>query len=185
MDKILVDTLKQIRCECGAHQGEFHKWGCSGEVCPFCGGQLTTCGCVCEHLRLPMPENPIECLNVTFGLTELQTKRWRRILDKKGRVPFVYWPPLCRYCGDSVEMFNVPLEEWEHYIELGHRDDMVCPICYTAIRNLIDEGTGKPYIPKADVWASVKETHERMQAYLESRSRLIQAHLEQKVHPGD
>lgn len=37
------------RCgDCGAKRGHFHHPGCDCEVCPVCGGQLITCGCIDE-----------------------------------------------------------------------------------------------------------------------------------------
>lgn len=32
--------------ECLAKQGEFHREGCDLEVCPVCGGQIISCGCI-------------------------------------------------------------------------------------------------------------------------------------------
>jgi len=159
--------IESIRCECGVKQGQIHEWGCSQERCPFCGGLLLSCGCVCKHLGLSMPKNVMECLDVTFGLSQRQLKKWLGILDKKRRVPFICWPNVCSYCGCSLsERFMVPDQEWEHYIEIRHRNDVVCPSCYMRIREMIDEGTGKPYTPKADVMASVQEMEKHREAYL-------------------
>lgn len=38
------------RCsDCGAKVGYFHHPGCDQEVCPVCGGQLLSCGCIDEE----------------------------------------------------------------------------------------------------------------------------------------
>lgn len=39
--------LARGRCgDCGAWRGEVHHHGCDVELCPRCGGQLITCGCL-------------------------------------------------------------------------------------------------------------------------------------------
>jgi hypothetical protein len=35
-------------------------------------------------------------------------------------------------------MFGVPTEEWEHYVEIGERDKMLCKSCYDQIKIWID-----------------------------------------------
>ncbi len=34
--------------DCGVDVGEYHHPGCDMERCPYCGGQLISCGCLDE-----------------------------------------------------------------------------------------------------------------------------------------
>jgi hypothetical protein len=55
------------------------------------------------------------------------------------RVPFIQYPNICAKCGELwPEMFGVPTEEWEHYVEIGERDKMLCKSCYDQIKIWID-----------------------------------------------
>ena len=36
--------------DCRVCEGEIYEYGCDGEHCPFCGGQLITCGCAYDKL---------------------------------------------------------------------------------------------------------------------------------------
>jgi hypothetical protein len=77
--------------DCGVKEGQLHLPGCDMECCPFCAHQLISC----EHSGMPLD-----------------------ILDDKGRIPFIMYPNLCAKCGTLwPEMFSVPDEEWERYIE--------------------------------------------------------------------
>jgi len=61
---------------CSAAVGEHHLLGCSVEVCPWCDGQLSRCGCRFEKLGL-------EELADEEELEELE-----RVLQEKGRIPY-------------------------------------------------------------------------------------------------
>jgi hypothetical protein len=59
--------------------GDYHILGCPVEVCPWCEGQLSRCGCRFEQLGLEALEDEEE-------LEELE-----RLLEEKGRVPYAAW----------------------------------------------------------------------------------------------
>lgn len=61
---------------CSATVGEVHLLGCPVEVCPWCDGQLSRCGCRFEKLGVDLLEDDEE-------LEELE-----RILEEKGRIPY-------------------------------------------------------------------------------------------------
>ena len=61
---------------CSTAVGEHHLLGCPVEVCPWCDGQFSRCGCRFEQLGLDVLEDEDE-------LEELE-----RILQEKGRIPY-------------------------------------------------------------------------------------------------
>lgn len=61
---------------CFAATGEYHSFGCPVEVCPWCLGQLTDCGCRFEQLRLQQLKTCKECDNLL------------KLVQKKGRIPY-------------------------------------------------------------------------------------------------
>ena len=123
--------------DCGVPEGAIHKYGCDMEHCPLCGGQLITCRCAYEFLG-------VDCSPGTrayrYGLTEKQERKWLDVLYRKGRIPYIVYPNMCARCGQLwPDMFHVPDEEWERYVEPKQRDKMLCWSCYCEIRRLIDE----------------------------------------------
>jgi hypothetical protein len=62
---------------CLVATGEYHLLGCPVEVCPWCDGQLSRCGCRFEQLG-------VEELTDEDKLEELE-----RLLEEKGRVPYI------------------------------------------------------------------------------------------------
>jgi hypothetical protein len=61
---------------CGAADGELHTPGCPVEICPWCGGQLTSCPC-------RFTETGREAFTRESHLDE-----FLELLAKKGRIPF-------------------------------------------------------------------------------------------------
>lgn len=122
--------------DCGVIEGGIHELGCDMEKCPECEGQLITCHCVYEMLE-------IDCRPGTWayknGLTDEQEEAWLKLLEAKGRIPYIRWPNICRYCGMLWPvMFHVPDEEWNRYIEPRMRNKMVCRPCYDLIKSWIN-----------------------------------------------
>lgn len=61
---------------CSAAEGEWHLLGCPVEVCPWCEGQLSRCGCRFEQM------------GVEEFVEEGEIERFERLLQEKGRVPY-------------------------------------------------------------------------------------------------
>jgi hypothetical protein len=83
-------SIRQNCPECGAAAGNMHDIFCLKERCPFCGGQLVTCGCIISVLRLNNDERQAyeeyedDSVEPLLGINE----RWVSALEAKGRVPF-------------------------------------------------------------------------------------------------
>jgi hypothetical protein len=70
--------------DCGAEEGQFHEPGCDMDECPFCHGQLLSCGCCYEKLGLNPNQEPV----YSQGLTPEQEDAWDKILKEKGLIPY-------------------------------------------------------------------------------------------------
>lgn len=107
--------VKRARChDCGVLEGELHELGCDMESCPFCGGQLISCGCIHGHEGL----------------------------SAEDRIPWIQYPTICAKCGKLwPDMFNVPDEEWDRYVEPNKRREVLCRRCYDFIKHVIDLST--------------------------------------------
>lgn len=122
--------------DCGCEEGELHAFGCDVERCPFCGNQLIGCHCCYEKLGIDANKEPV----YSEGLDDKDGKKWIKMLEKKGRIPFIMYPNLCVKCGKLwPDMFNVPDEEWERYIEPSIRGKMLCKSCYDYIKDRINK----------------------------------------------
>lgn len=80
--------------DCETENGKLHDLYCTKERCPFCHGQLISCGCLPEVLKLNERER--QCLDeyIDDSIEPLKgiMERWEGALNEKGRVPFVSRP---------------------------------------------------------------------------------------------
>lgn len=138
--------MEKAEChDCGAKEGELHDYGCDMERCPFCGGQIITCICKYRMLGYDYDGNEKYCglpkEVYENGLGEEKEKEWMKALQGV-RIPWIEYPNVCVKCGKLwPDMFNVPDQEWKHYIEKGEQNKMLCNGCYKFIKNCIDGGS--------------------------------------------
>jgi hypothetical protein len=95
--------------DCGVRSGELHDLFCLKERCPFCGGQLASCSCIGNLLKLSDSEQQALDEYVDDSVPPLSNimQRWRGALAKKGRIPFEAFPddPIrAAYRGDVQSM---------------------------------------------------------------------------------
>ena len=123
--------LPRHKCgDCGVSEGQYHILYCEMERCPFCLGQVLSCGCSAydnlEHLDADVNE---------------YNKKILEILEKKGRIPYIYYPHLCAKCRKPwPEFFHVSDDIWKKYIEPDMQGQIICEECFFTIRLFIDNG---------------------------------------------
>lgn len=136
--------------DCDCKEGEYHTPGCDMERCPFCGGQLISCNCAYKKLKLiDKKKNGTKYDGLTKeiyynGLSDEQNKKWNKILEKKGLIPYVVIPNLCRLCGKQwPKMFMVSNRDWKKYIIPPLQDEMLCKKCYNRMKKMFPHGWKK------------------------------------------
>lgn len=95
------DNQKNFCDVCGVLEGQFHKWGCSEEPCPFCenptGQSASSCDCMYQWAKF-------EGINPGDELTK---DKWRRRCEKKGRFVYIDFPRICARCGRNCLMVQI------------------------------------------------------------------------------
>lgn len=131
--------------DCAVPEGQLHERGCDMERCPFCGGQLISCDCPYDRLKLRdrkrygSETSYLPPAVYARGLNVAQGKAWDHLLDQQGRIPWIAYPSLCCYCGALwPDTFMVSNVEWQRYVQPDKRGEILCRPCYDQIKRLID-----------------------------------------------
>jgi hypothetical protein len=66
-------------------------------------------------------------------------ERWKAALEREGRVPYIDYPVICAKCGALwPDFFHVSDAEWERYIQMDMRGQVICRSCFDYIKRSID-----------------------------------------------
>jgi hypothetical protein len=144
--KIQWDHTERHTCrDCGVLEGQLHERGCDCERCPFCHGQLISCGCCYKPFYPDYHFDPYSDIEDTGGLPKdvyenglppEKEEQWERILEAKGRVPYIVTPNMCARCGETwPDMFMVA--DWDDVIPADLRREMLCRGCYELIKGFV------------------------------------------------
>lgn len=100
----------KARCpDCDVDESEEHRPLCDQELCPICLEQLLSCA---HHARMDR-------------------------VQRKGRIPFVWFPLLCAKCGaQEPTFFAVPTKAWRTVVPRSHWDAILCRPCYDYLASL-------------------------------------------------
>lgn len=122
--------------DCGAEEGMYHDPGCDTEWCPFCGGQLISCGCCYKMLHVDISEGTWA---YSHGLTPEQERAFDTMLEEKGRIPYVQPIVLCALCGKKFPKFFSD-GDWSKYVVPELQDKVLCMPCYKRQQRLFPNG---------------------------------------------
>jgi hypothetical protein len=139
--------MEKPKChDCGAEEGQLHEYGCDMERCPYCLGQLITCGCIYRILG-------IDCAPGTRvyseGPSDEQRNLWIAVLNKKGRIPYLRIPVLCAMCGGVWPDF-FHSDDWKKFVPPNLQDAVLCRACFKRLQELMPEGWQKLAIREED-----------------------------------
>ena len=156
--------MKRV-CECGSSEGQFHRFGCRFEQCPFCEATVGEgCGCEYDLLGLRSSANSPEEAELSRevyqgGLSPEQEAAWLKILEARGRIPFVDAPQMCGRCGELwPDFFMVQDAAWEYYAGPRLRDAVLCEQCFEEVRRAVDKHQPRPkWVPTPETISAYRQ----------------------------
>ncbi len=163
--------------DCLAVEGQLHRWPCEYEKCPFCGGQVISCGCFDGLMDWAIKSiEPVDLKHFTEAEKERWLElighlkyQWEEIVDSPFQIQDMYFECPPYWCGTKAllkafwkirEKFMKVDEEldykWEEFCtekgRIPHLDiPQICPICgkdNPEFFNVADNEWGKYVIPK-------------------------------------